>query len=170
MSERQFQEALLELFQEMIDTMASTSADLTNAITSLTTAVDAFIAAQPTADDEAAEATSTAASVQALTDLTAKVVAATPVPAVPVGVALTWVDQPITVVNNVVVDAQLSATGGLAPYSFTVTGLPAGLTADVSGKVTGAATAAGVTTAQVTVTDASSPVETASGPLTVTVS
>ena len=150
--------------------MAQSFSDLSNAIASLTTAVDAFIAAQPTADDEAAEATGLSTSVQALTDLTAKVVAATPVPAVPTGVALAWADQPISVAANVVVDAQLSATGGLPPYSFTVTGLPAGLTADVTGKVTGAASTAGVTEAQVTVTDASSPVETVSGQLTVTIS
>jgi hypothetical protein len=53
--------------------------------------------------------------------------------------------------------AMLSVLGGTAPYTWAVTGgaLPAGLTLDPSGAITGAATAGGTATFTVTVTDAS---------------
>ncbi|QTR03840.1 S8 family peptidase, partial [Saccharothrix algeriensis] len=51
---------------------------------------------------------------------------------------------------------QLSATGGTAPYTFTATGLPPGLTISPSGQVSGTPTTAGTYTVTVTVTDSAS--------------
>ena len=54
--------------------------------------------------------------------------------------------------------AAMVATGGSTPYTWTATGLPAGLAINPSsGVITGTPTAAGPATANVTVTDASSP-------------
>ncbi len=51
--------------------------------------------------------------------------------------------------------ATLAGTGGLAPYSWTATGLPDGLTLDsASGAITGTPTAVGTATVDVTITDA----------------
>ena len=49
--------------------------------------------------------------------------------------------------------ATLAATGGSAPYTWTVTGLPNGLSASSSGAITGTPTALGVFTVSVTVKD-----------------
>ena len=48
--------------------------------------------------------------------------------------------------------ATVSATGGTTPYTFTATGLPAGLSISTGGAITGSPTTAGTTTA-ITVTD-----------------
>jgi Putative Ig domain len=51
-------------------------------------------------------------------------------------------------------DLTLAATGGKAPYTWSATGVPAGLTFDAStGKITGTPTAATAATVKVTVTD-----------------
>ncbi|KJK43212.1 peptidase S8/S53 subtilisin kexin sedolisin, partial [Lentzea aerocolonigenes] len=48
---------------------------------------------------------------------------------------------------------QLAATGGTPPYSWSVTGLPAGLSANSSGAISGTPTTAGTSTVTATVTD-----------------
>ena len=73
------------------------------------------------------------------------------------------VGQPVTVAA--------SATGGTAPYTFTATGLPAGLAINAStGAISGTPTAAATSTVTVTVRDAGTPVtsDTATFTLTVT--
>jgi subtilisin family serine protease len=52
------------------------------------------------------------------------------------------------------VSLQLSASGGTAPYSWSVSGLPAGLSASSSGAITGTPTTAGTSSVTATVTDA----------------
>jgi hypothetical protein len=65
----------------------------------------------------------------------------------------------------------LTATGGVTPYSWTVSSgsLPAGLTLS-SGTISGTPTTAGSSTFTVEVSDASSPAQTATQSLTITVS
>lgn len=48
----------------------------------------------------------------------------------------------------------VSASGGTAPYTYTATGLPAGLSISSAGKVSGTPTTAGTSTTKVTATDA----------------
>jgi hypothetical protein len=56
-----------------------------------------------------------------------------------------------------------SATGGTAPYSWTATGLPAGLSINPgTGQITGTPTAAGTSTVTVSATDSASPPKTGS--------
>src|SRR6201999_3390482 len=68
--------------------------------------------------------------------------------------------------------ATVGVSGGTAPYACTQTGgtLPAGLTLSTACVVSGTPTTAGTSTAQVKATDASSPVETITGPESITVS
>jgi len=56
----------------------------------------------------------------------------------------------------------LAATGGKTPLSWTVTGLPAGLTCSTAGVILGTPTAAGTFSVKATVTDSFSPPKTAS--------
>jgi len=67
--------------------------------------------------------------------------------------------------------AKLAATGGTAPYTWSVTGgaLPAGLTLSSGGTISGVPTASGTSTFTVQVVDSTSPTETASANLTLTV-
>ncbi|TWP44782.1 S8 family serine peptidase [Lentzea tibetensis] len=51
------------------------------------------------------------------------------------------------------VSLQLAATGGTSPYTWSVTGLPAGLSASSSGLISGTPTTAGTSTVTATVTD-----------------
>ncbi|RAS62425.1 subtilisin family serine protease [Lentzea atacamensis] len=51
------------------------------------------------------------------------------------------------------VSLQLSASGGTAPYTWSVSGLPAGLSASASGAISGTPTTAGTSTVTATVTD-----------------
>jgi hypothetical protein len=72
---------------------------------------------------------------------------------------------------NVPYTATIGVTGGTSPYSCTITSgtLPAGLT--LSGcTVSGTPTAAGTSTVQVKVTDASSPQQSTTGPESITIS
>jgi hypothetical protein len=64
--------------------------------------------------------------------------------------------------------ATLSATGGTAPYTWTATGLPAGLSLSPAGKLSGKPSLAGDFTPKITVTDKAG--KTASGQLAVSVS
>jgi hypothetical protein len=65
----------------------------------------------------------------------------------------------------------LSATGGTAPYTWVVTmgTLPTGLTLSSSGMISGTPTTAGTFPFTVTVTDAATPVHTATGSLSITI-
>ncbi|HCT75010.1 MAG TPA: peptidase S8, partial [Micromonosporaceae bacterium] len=63
-----------------------------------------------------------------------------------------------------------SATGGTAPYTWSATGLPAGLSISTSsGQITGTPTTAGTSNVTVTATDSSSPAKTGSASFTWTV-
>jgi hypothetical protein len=52
---------------------------------------------------------------------------------------------------------QVSAAGGIIPYTFSASGLPAGLSMSAIGVISGQPTTAGTSTVQVTVTDSTSP-------------
>ncbi|MFJ5985083.1 S8 family peptidase [Lentzea sp. NPDC092896] len=56
---------------------------------------------------------------------------------------------------------QLSASGGTAPYTWSVSGLPAGLSASASGAISGTPTTAGTSSVTATVTDAANKTGTA---------
>ncbi len=62
---------------------------------------------------------------------------------------------------------QLAASGGTAPYTWSATGLPAGLTIDASGLISGSPTAQGTSTISVMVTDAAQATD--SRPLSLTI-
>ncbi|WP_353063659.1 putative Ig domain-containing protein [Tunturibacter psychrotolerans] len=72
--------------------------------------------------------------------------------------------------SNQPYSATLSATGGTAPYTWSITGLPAGLSLGGNGVISGTPTATGNFSLTVTVTDSQSPAKTASAnlPLSVT--
>lgn len=61
----------------------------------------------------------------------------------------------------------LAASGGTAPYSYSATGLPAGVTCTSSGTVSGAPTTAGAYTATYTATDAASATSSAADAFTI---
>ncbi|MCC8243640.1 S8 family peptidase [Saccharothrix luteola] len=75
--------------------------------------------------------------------------------ATPGGPAVTNPGNQSTVVGTAV-SLQLSASGGTAPYTFTATGLPAGLSISSSGLITGTPTATGTSSVTVTATDSAS--------------
>jgi hypothetical protein len=68
---------------------------------------------------------------------------------------------------NLAYSTTVQATGGTQPYTFSATGLPAGLSIAGSGVISGTPTAAGTTTASVTVTDANQ--QTGSASLSITI-
>jgi hypothetical protein len=84
---------------------------------------------------------------------------------------ITTSSLPSGVVNTAYPGVTLAATGGATPYTWSATGLPAGLTLNAStGQISGTPTAAGVNTVAITVTDSSSPSHlTATANLTLTV-
>jgi hypothetical protein len=63
---------------------------------------------------------------------------------------------------NTAVSLQIQATGGTAPRTFTASGLPAGLSINSSGLITGTPTALGTSNVTVTATDSASKTGTAS--------
>lgn len=65
---------------------------------------------------------------------------------------------------------QLTATGGTAPYTWTATTLPAGLTLSAAGELTGTPTEVGTTDVTFTVTDSASPADTDDVVVPITVS
>ena len=65
--------------------------------------------------------------------------------------------------------ATVSATGGDQPYTFSATGLPAGLTMNVGGEITGTPATGGTFSVQVRVHDAENPAQTTTALLTLTV-
>jgi hypothetical protein len=67
--------------------------------------------------------------------------------------------------------ASVAASGGTQPYTFSAMGLPAGLSMNGAGQITGMPQAAGTSTVTVTVTDSTSPTKlTATAQLSLTVS
>jgi hypothetical protein len=58
----------------------------------------------------------------------------------------------VTTITGSPVDLTLAAAGGTAPHTWVVSGLPTGLTASPSGRITGTPTAFGVTSSTVTAT------------------
>ena len=98
----------------------------------------------------------------------ATAVVAAPSPPPPSPVALTTSSLPAGTVGSSYT-ATLAATGGTAPYTFSATGLPAGLS--VSGAtVVGTPKASGTTSVVVSVSDSSTPPQTASATLSLAVS
>ncbi|MER5264487.1 S8 family serine peptidase [Actinosynnema sp. NPDC002837] len=73
----------------------------------------------------------------------------------PGGPAVTNPGNQSTVVGTAV-SLQLSASGGTVPYTFSATGLPAGLSISSSGLVSGTPTATGTSSVTVTATDSAS--------------
>jgi hypothetical protein len=73
-----------------------------------------------------------------------------------VGVSITTSTLPSGTVGTAY-NATVTANGGVAPLTFTATGLPAGLSISSDGKITGTPTAAGPSTAIITVTDSNTP-------------
>src|SRR6202012_3167431 len=64
--------------------------------------------------------------------------------------------------SNQPYSATLSATGGTAPYTWSVSGLPAGLSLGGNGVISGTPTATGTFSVTATVTDSQNPAKTAS--------
>ena len=77
---------------------------------------------------------------------------------------------PNGVVNVPYVGATLTATGGTLPYTWAATGLPSGMTLGSSGVLSGTPAAAGTFTPMFTVTDSSSPRQTAQAAIDLTIS
>jgi hypothetical protein len=75
--------------------------------------------------------------------------------ATPGGPAVTNPGNRSTVVNTAT-SLQLAATGGTAPYTFSATGLPPGLSISASGLISGTPTTVGNYTVTATVTDSAS--------------
>jgi hypothetical protein len=93
--------------------------------------------------------------------------AGTPTPPTPDPLAISTSTLPDATVNTAYA-ATLTATGGTGPYSWSATGLPAGLSLDVStGSLSGTPSLAGAYTPTITVTDSAS--KTATAALTLTV-
>lgn len=111
-----------------------------------------------TADQEALE-TALAAGQAALTPTSPPPVE-TPLSFTPAATVDTALGQPASFSVG-------SATGGTPPYTFAVSSLPDGLTADTSGNVTGTPTASGTSTVSVQVSDSAG--NSASGSVTLTV-
>lgn len=89
-----------------------------------------------------------------------------PGPAQPQALAITTSSLPNATVN-IAYSATLQATGGTSPYTWSATGLPAGLNLATDGTITGTATATGSFTLVMTATDAVSNTATANVSLTV---
>jgi hypothetical protein len=69
------------------------------------------------------------------------------------GLGITTSSLPVGLVGVAYTPFQMGATGGTSPYTFTGTGLPAGLSISAAGVVSGTPTAAGSGNASITVTD-----------------
>lgn len=88
--------------------------------------------------------------------------------ATPLTVATTG--APTTATIGKAYSGTVSATGGKSPYTWSATGLPAGLKMSTAGAISGTPTTAGSDTVTVTVKDSSSPALTATASITITVS
>ncbi len=78
-------------------------------------------------------------------------------PTITVPLTITTASLPSGEVNVAYTTTTVGATGGTAPYMWTITGLPSGLTGNSAGQVSGTPTALGSFTVTATVTDSSSP-------------
>src|SRR6185312_7776527 len=86
------------------------------------------------------------------------------------GLVFTTSSLPNGTVNVAYPATTLTAVNGTAPYTFTATNLPAGLTISAGGQITGTPTAAGTTQVTFTVTDSTSPAHnTATANLSITI-
>lgn len=103
----------------------------------------------------------------------------TPTAAVDAASKTVTVNQPLAVGTTTLTagsvgvpySASLTATGGVAPYTWTLTSgsLPAGLTLSSAGVISGTPTAQGTQTFTVQVTDSELPAATATGPVSLTI-
>lgn len=103
----------------------------------------------------------------------------TPTAAVDAASKTVTVNQPLAVGTTTLTagsvgvpySASLTATGGVAPYTWTLTSgsLPAGLTLSSAGVISGTPTAQGTQTFTVQVTDSELPAVTATGPVSLTI-
>jgi hypothetical protein len=89
----------------------------------------------------------------------------------PLMVTTTSGSLPTGTINTVYPNTNLSASGGIQPYTWAVTGgaLPLGLMLSTSGTISGTPTATGTAAFTVTVTDSATPAHTANGNLSITV-
>lgn len=78
-------------------------------------------------------------------------------PVAPVALEATAPGNKSGQVGSPVAGFTLAATGGTTPYSWTATGLPAGVTVAANGAVSGTPTTAGTSTVTATVTDSATP-------------
>ncbi|SFC52910.1 hypothetical protein SAMN04487968_107185 [Nocardioides terrae] len=86
------------------------------------------------------------------------------------GLTVTSPGDPSVTVGTPLAPITLSATGGTAPYYWSSTTLPAGVTLDrATGVISGTPTATGSTTVTVTATDASTPAKTGTASFKITV-
>ena len=85
------------------------------------------------------------------------------------GLTINTAALPSGVANLVYLGATLQAQGGTPPYTWSATGLPAGMSLSPSGVLSGTATSAGAFSLVVTVRDSSSPQQTASKSIALTV-
>ena len=84
-------------------------------------------------------------------------------------VTITTSTLPSGTVSSAYSPVTLTAQGGTAPYVWTATGLPGGIMLSSSGQLSGTATSSGAFSAAITVTDSSSPVQTAQKTLSLTI-
>ena len=83
--------------------------------------------------------------------------------------AITTTTLPNGFVGTAYTPTTVAATGGTGPYTFTATGLPAGLVISSAGQITGTPTAAGTSSATITVTDSSAAHLTGSANISITI-
>jgi hypothetical protein len=72
-------------------------------------------------------------------------------------------------VANVAYNVTVTATGGNTPYTFSATGLPGGLSISSGGVISGTPTAAGTSTAAITVKDSTNPQQSLTQNFTITI-
>lgn len=87
----------------------------------------------------------------------------------PSPVSITTVSVPNSRADVEYASTTLKATGGTSPYSWSVTGLAPGLSLSTAGVITGTPTTAGTYSEVFTVSDSSSPAETAQATFSVTI-
>ncbi|CRK56037.1 Alkaline serine exoprotease A precursor [Alloactinosynnema sp. L-07] len=87
----------------------------------------------------------------------------------PGGVSVTNPGNQTSTVGTAISPLQLSASGGSAPYTWSATGLPTGLSISASGAVSGTPSASGVYNVTATATDSSSPAKSATTSFTWTI-
>jgi len=156
----------------MTDQITQAEADLATAVSNIASVVatqfDALkteIAALQAAGGSTAALDAAAANIEtqvtALNTLAATLNAPVPpAPPTPPLTVLTLTQGDISASVGAGFVAALTADGGTAPYTFDVVGLPAGVSADNAGNISGTVSTAGTTTVTVTITDSASPANT----------